>query len=493
MEKEKERKKKYEISIRSKIVNGKPYIEARISLNFGIDCKTRLAKGGKSDEEAVLNLLSALFDYIKTSFERGLVTCKIDNIVKDRIVSSLNELCLTTTKIAPKVLEIINLIESINAHILDKIYFPNNVVPINNIATITAPKTLLSLISKKENVTAPIVEENTTKQYIAKTFFIEWVEYKFSLCKKTPDNPKPLCRKTIDGYYRKIRDNIMPYMIRHKKLYLQDLTDDFITGLLKSVNGQDGKRITYIVLNQLFKYAIKKKIVKDNPMQYIDKPKQIKKSENQKAEDYIKPEEQDIWLDAFEKENTDMSILFETMLLAGLRPEEACGIKWTSLQEDEDFLIINNAHKDFIVYDENMNPIGHERKDDTLKTSKSYRRVPLDPRLKKVLQKHKIKQQELFRTSRALRDKKRKWTENEYMFLSRTYKPYVSDTLSSAMPKFRKKYNLTKNITPYGLRYSYASYWAQMGLDKISLMRAMGHESFETTERTLHKSITRTY
>ena len=61
------------------------------------------------------------------------------------------------------------------------------------------------------------------------------------------------------------------------------------------------------------------------------------------------------------------------------------------------------------------------------------------------------------------------------------------------MPKFRKKYNLTKNITPYGLRYSYASYWAQMGLDKISLMRAMGHESFETTERTLHKSITRTY
>ena len=144
MEKEKERTKKYEISIRSKIVNGKPYIEARISLNFGIDCKTRLAKGGKSDEEAVLNLLSALFDYIKTSFERGLVTCKIDNIVKDRIVSSITELCLTTTKIAPKVLEIINLIESINAHILDKIYFPNNVVPINNIATITAPKTLLS-------------------------------------------------------------------------------------------------------------------------------------------------------------------------------------------------------------------------------------------------------------------------------------------------------------------------------------------------------------
>ncbi len=157
----------------------------------------------------------------------------------------------------------------------------------------------------------------------------------------------------------------------------------------------------------------------------------------------------------------------------GYVQKKPVGLKWTSLLEEEDFLNINNAYKEFIVYDENMNPIGHERRDDTLKTSKSYRKIPLDGRLKKVLLEHKKKQQELFKTSRALKDKKRKWTENEYMFLGRTYKPYVSDTLSSALPKLRKKYNLIKNITPYGLRYSYASYWAQKGLDKLFLMRAM--------------------
>lgn len=490
MEKLKERCNKYEISLRYKS-NG--YYEARTTFNLGGGNSNRIQKGGKTDEAAIFNLLTALYDFIKSSYESGLITCKIDDIAKSRIINSINNLSLNETKITQKVLEIINLIDGINAHILNKIFLPNNVVAINNSEPVNSLKPSLHIIPKIDNNDTIKPEENLSKLNLAKPIFIEWIEYKFSLCEKNPDNPKPLCRKTIDGYYRKIKDYILPYMIKHKKAYLQELTDEFITGLLKSVNGQTGKRHIYIVLNQVFKYAIKKKIVKDNPMQYIDKPKQIKKSECQKAEDYIKPEEQNIWLDAFEKENTDMSILFETMLLAGLRPEEACGIKWTQLQEDEGFLIINNAYKDFIVYDENMNPIGHERRDDTLKTSKSYRKIPLDGRLKKVLLEHKIKQQELFKTSRALKDKKRKWTENEYMFLGRTYKPYVSDTLSSAMPKFRKKYNLTKNITPYGLRYSYASYWAQMGLDKISLMRAMGHESFETTERKLHKSITRAY
>lgn len=92
-------------------------------------------------------------------------------------------------------------------------------------------------------------------------------------------------------------------------------------------------------------------------------------------------------------------------------------MKWTALDIENNELIINNAYKDFIVYDENRNPIGHERRDDRLKNQQSYRRIPLTPRLKKVLLKHKESQKKIFKTSRAIKDQHRKWSENEYMFL----------------------------------------------------------------------------
>ena len=60
-----------------------------------------------------------------------------------------------------------------------------------------------------------------------------------------------------------------------------------------------------------------------------------------------------------------------------------------------------------------MNVIGHERKDDKLKTPKSYRKIPFDirPRLKLLLLNHKKKQQELFKKSRAIKSSHIKWSE----------------------------------------------------------------------------------
>jgi integrase len=177
-----------------------------------------------------------------------------------------------------------------------------------------------------------------------------------------------------------------------------------------------------------------------------------------------------------------MALLFETMLLTGIRPECACGLKWKALDLENNELIINNAYKDFIVYDDNMKSIGHERHDDKLKTPESYRRIPLNPRLRKILLKHKNEQQELFKRARALKNKHKKWSENEYMFLGRNYFPYVAETLCYGMRKFYKKYNLEK-ITPYGLRHSFATYCSENGMEEIVLMKLMGHTDFQTTQK----------
>ena len=71
---------------------------------------------------------------------------------------------------------------------------------------------------------------------------------------------------------------------------------------------------------------------KFNPLEKVEKPpEKIETGEEQEDDNFIEPDRRDIWLDKFELENTDMSLLWEVMLLAGLRPEEACGLKWKAL------------------------------------------------------------------------------------------------------------------------------------------------------------------
>jgi len=158
-------------------------------------------------------------------------------------------------------------------------------------------------------------------------------------------------------------------------------------------------------------------------------------------------------------------------------------LKWTALDLDKNELIINNAYKDFIVYDEKLQPIGHERHDDKLKTPESYRRIPLNPRLRALLIKHRDNQKLRFKDSIKMNKKKRRWNEKEYMFLGRTFNPYVSDTLSSGLPKICDKYEELERIFPYVFRHSFATFCSEKAMEEIVLMRLMGHSNFQTTQK----------
>ena len=47
-------------------------------------------------------------------------------------------------------------------------------------------------------------------------FCKEWLKYKFSLCKKTEENIRPLSQNTFDSYCRTTTDIIIPYFIKNK-------------------------------------------------------------------------------------------------------------------------------------------------------------------------------------------------------------------------------------------------------------------------------------
>ena len=481
MEKIKKRTSKYEISINLKN-NG--YYLARISFKLGGGSSPRIENSGTTEELALIGLLNKMIKSIAIAYDTGQIHTIIDDRVSQRLVKSINDLGLNTPEVTTKTLVIIDKINSINSKILNNIYIPSNIVPIQHIEN---QKTNMFLTNNANNETLKENNNSLMQKIVISELVQEWLDYRLSLCIKTDDNPKPIQRTTVDNNFYRIRDDILPFFAKNKIMYFSQITVEHIKSLIKSIKCQNSKHKTYVVMNMIFKYAISKNIVKSNLMEKVEKPpEKIRTGKDEIDNNYIEPDNQKRWLDLFEKENTDMSLLFETMLLTGLRPEEACGLKWKAFNVDENKLVINNAYKSFNLYNDDMTKvIGHYSQDSSLKTPNSYRDVPiLQERLRETLLKHKQYQQELFKKSRAIKNSHHKWTEDEYIFLGRNYHPYIPDSLAYGLTKFRKKYGLTKKedyVSPYGLRRSFASYWSWKGMKKVTLMHLMGHSNYETT------------
>lgn len=332
MERIKERTGQYEVSVR---ITSNGYYEARISFKLGGGRSPRLQKGGKTQELAVLSLLTLLDSHIDNCYQSGIITTKIDDCIPQRLMKSINDLGVITSEITAKTLAIVNKINSINSNILNTIAVPNNVLPFyplqNNILSAVTPALVPTNINY--NLDNTKVHKKEQEICIIEDLVNEWHLFRLSLCKKTEDNPKPLAQTTIDSDYDRFDKDILPYFKQNKILYLKQVTDETIKSLLKSITSQHDKHKSYIVLNMLFEYAIDNNKTNLNPLEKVDKPpEKIDTGEEEIDDNYIEPENQDIYLDKFEETNTDMSILFETMLLTGIRPEEACRFKVESIR-----------------------------------------------------------------------------------------------------------------------------------------------------------------
>ena len=256
------------------------------------------------------------------------------------------------------------------------------------------------------------------------------------------------------GYHKIMTSNILPYLKKNMIIYFRQITEDVLTNLIKNVNGNYSKRQTYIVLSMIFQYAIKKHKIKDNPLEHIDKPKVPKKKSTEKRA-IIPSDRIELWCNKLEEESKisgDMYLLFNLLLMTRITSRRTdVGLRWCNLQKH--VLVIDNAYKDFIEYDEDYRNVkGHYREDDFLKTATSYRKIPISDRLYKLLLLHKEEQKQRFKNSIKMKKKDKKWAgENEYIFLGRYFEPYVPSSLPKGMRQFYKKYGL-EPMTPYRIK-----------------------------------------
>lgn len=441
--------------------------QARTSLNlFEAGENPRVSARGSNKEKACIKLLDNIKIKLLPYIYGGYVASNKLFELFDNISISIKEEGLDTNYVMTHFYNLISYVHSLVENVDD------------------GSTKLISSDSKIKNSNIYVLPENkqiqnNTLKRIKKPFnevAIEWFKYKYSFTKRTEENQKPLSRKTLDGYNKSIRLIINPFFENNKDI--DTLTNDDFKECINNTNGSRNKESIYIVLKMILDYARK-----ENYLSYartIEKPKKSLKKSVIKIEGhelvYIESSRQEHWLDCLEEKGTDVTLLFETMLLEGLRPEEACGLTWDSFVDDFSYIFLRNAYKDFPIYNDDCEIIGHIREYDYLKTEESYRKIPVHPRLKEKLKEHKEKQIKLFKKYKL------HWSESTACFLNKYRKPYVSENLSKAMKSFRDEFDL-EYLTPYGLRHSFATFMSEQGMDDIVLMKIMGHSDFRTTQK----------
>ncbi len=318
-----------------------------------------------------------------------------------------------------------------------------------------------------------IEDKKTTVEHPISLYVEKLIKQKKKLSEvKGNKKKKKISPKTLTYYWNTAKRHILPYFgnmdavtITQEQIEEYFDTLDFTPKYLKDIR---------LVLKLALDITVKEKLRSDNPAEKIT-IETSKKSLGIEIE-HLEQDRQEIWLDLFEKDKRQWAYLFETILLTGARPEEGCGFKWTSMDFEKDIVHINNAYKDIILYDENMEKIGHKRGDGPLKTDESYRDIPMHPRLKRLLL--------MIKAERMLEYQKsgKKWNENAYIFLNEKNEPYVPEILTNKIPTFIKKYNL-EHLTVYGLRHSFATLCSTLGMPQEVLHVIMGHADFDTTRK----------
>lgn len=167
---------------------------------------------------------------------------------------------------------------------------------------------------------------------------------------------KKISPKTVTYYWRTVQIQVLPYFgnfdattITQEQIQEHFDTLDYSPKYLKDIR---------LVLKLSLDLVIKEKLRADNPAEKVEIISD-KKSLGIEIE-HLEQDRQEIWLNIFEKDKRQWVYLFESILLTGARPEEACGFKWCSIDFEKDIVHINNAYKDTILYDENGQPFVYE-------------------------------------------------------------------------------------------------------------------------------------
>jgi integrase len=214
-------------------------------------------------------------------------------------------------------------------------------------------------------------------------------------------------------------------------------------------------RYTHSVVSSAFKQAVKWRMVPANPASAVDLPRV--RREEMRA---LSPDEAQRFLVVADR--TKCEPLFNVLLVGGLRPGEACGLKWTDVDFKSGTITVQRA----------LSRIKGQWQLQEPKTSKSRRTVPMPLTVMNLLRDHRTRQAEN-RLASGL-----PYANHDLVFATRNGLPLDSQNVNFQYFKpLLKKAGLPLTIRLYDLRHTCATLLLAAGEHPKVVSERLGHAS----------------
>lgn len=202
-------------------------------------------------------------------------------------------------------------------------------------------------------------------------------------CKAYIDGKDNITPRTRKGYHSRMRLDIYPEFGSAK---LQDLTrvelQAHFTGELKKRLSARTRQYTYMIFNQILEQARKDGLIRENPMEDVERPEVRRKDKVHTIQPFTE-DEMEQFLDRTQEHRHWTLWLF--LLTTGCRPSEALALEWDNVYLDDEtpyVMIEQGVSED----EEGELEIGG------VKTESSVRRVSIPRKLVRALEAHRGRQ-----------------------------------------------------------------------------------------------------
>lgn len=220
----------------------------------------------------------------------------------------------------------------------------------------------------------------------------------------------------------------------------------------------------HAILGKAFKTAIKKRILKENPMDEIDRPKK-----NVYRATFYTVDEMLALMRVFEDDPLDLPVQIASYY--GMRRSEVLGLKWDAVDFEQNTISVRHKVIEVEV-DGKFIPVG----EDVLKTKSSFRTLPLIPEVKTLLIKEKEKQE----TYRTLFRSSYNTDYLDYICVDKLGMLIRPNYVTEHFAWVLKRYGL-KKIRFHDLRHTCASLLLSKGISMKQIQNWLGHSTFSTT------------
>ena len=290
---------------------------------------------------------------------------------------------------------------------------------------------------------------------------------------------------TRDSFQRNIDNYIVPAL---GDIKMPEVKPEQISALLLKMQspkdkGGNGLKVSsvikvYTILNLLFKQVYQERMISQNPMDFVSKPKATKAEGKKKNVEAFDESELKYILSCLNNESLKWRTMVYLMSYTGARKGEIVGLQWDCVNFTDNTITIKQTLNYTVekgIYT------------DTTKNGKE-RVIDIDPTVMTLLKSLKTEQISMIREKMAKQGKKGIAKLPKWVFVENDlFSPMHPDSPTRFCKKMEKKYGI-KDFHPHKLRHSFASIAIINGADVVSVSEILGHSDVAVTLRVYSHS-----